>query len=151
MQDSKEEVPGMHRDEDGLLVPIVPIDPKACPMCSGVAGRAVYHPGECPVAQGHRLCVTPHVATLPDGEVVNLPAGTVLREGEARGVSTYRIAAEALVLESSRARALLRRVRTLLAKTGSADLLAEVEAFLTGAPPAAQEGKAPAASMVGRR
>lgn len=54
-----------------------------CEMCSRVAGEVVKHPGTCPVTEGHRLLISPFVATLPDGSKVNLPAGTVLREGEA--------------------------------------------------------------------
>jgi hypothetical protein len=55
-------------------------DPSACERCSRVAGKTIRHPSDCPVKAGHRLCITDHVAELPDGTEIRLPAGTVLRE-----------------------------------------------------------------------
>jgi hypothetical protein len=98
----------------------------------------------------------PHVATLPDGTRVNLPAGTVLREGTADVLTPLQVlcnigetltalgyglapvldTVKAIVAQNKAARDLLQRARVRLVDEPDAKKLdAEIAAFLAGASP----------------
>lgn len=98
----------------------------------------------------------PHVAALPDGTRVNLPAGTVLREGTADVLTPLQVlcnigetltalgyglapvldTVKAIVAQNKAARDLLQRARIRLVDEPDAKKLdAEIAAFLAGASP----------------